>query len=195
MDHRAPYDRLGFGDVVGNAGADAVADEESRITALIRRQYRQRLRHMRAAAAGEHHTLGDLAGQRDHPLAQGCQDHRRQAADIVVGFEPADKGANVGERFAGCDPNPDMGRPVRDADAELEPSARELVDVGGRMRELLDGLCHQAVFFRQLLRREHRRLVGVLEEPRDALVRAAYDGHVIRSSRKCRRHPSRRTGR
>jgi len=65
---------------------------------------------------------------------------RREPADIVVGFELSDKGANVGERFPGCDPNADMGRPVRDADAELEPSARELVDVGGRMRELLDGL-------------------------------------------------------
>jgi hypothetical protein len=47
---------------------------------------------------------------------------------------------DIGERLPGRHPDPDMGRPVRDADAELKAAARELVDVGGAMRELLDRL-------------------------------------------------------
>jgi hypothetical protein len=59
---------------------------------------------------------------------------------MFVGFELRDKGADIGERLPGRHPDPDMGGPVRDADAEMKPAARELVDVGGAMRELLDGL-------------------------------------------------------
>ena len=108
--------------------------------ALFGRQRRQRLGHVRAAAIREHHAVGDLAGQRDHALAQGRQHDRRQPADILIGTVLRDKGADVAERLARGHAHPHVTRPVRDADAELEPPARHLVDIRGAVREFLDRL-------------------------------------------------------
>ena len=105
--------------------------------ALLGRQRRQRIGHVRAAAIREHHAVGDLAGQRDHALAQGRQDDRRQPADILIGAVLRDKGTDVAERLAGGHAHPHVTRTVRDADAELKPSARDLVDIRGAVREFL----------------------------------------------------------
>ena len=58
-------------DILGDARRDHVSDEESGVAALCLRQHRQRLFRMRAAAIGKDEPVGDLAGQGDHPLAQG----------------------------------------------------------------------------------------------------------------------------
>ena len=140
MAQRPPQYRLRLGDVVADAGADAVADEKSGIGAPRRWQYRQRRGHMRAAAVGEHHAVGDLAGQRDHSLAQGRQDHRRPRTGVAVRAVFLDKGAGVGERLSRRHPDAHMRRPVRDPDAELESPSGDFVDIGRGVGELLGSL-------------------------------------------------------
>jgi len=51
-----------------------------------------------------------------------------------------DKGANVAKRLAQLNLHTDIGRCVGDADAELEPAARNLMQIGSVLRELVDRL-------------------------------------------------------
>src|ERR1700730_14666229 len=95
MRHRLAQHRLCLVDIVGDAGANAVADKEIRVATLRRRQSAQRFGHMCTAAIGEDETLGDLCRERDHPLAQRGEDDRWQRTVIGVRLELLDKGANV----------------------------------------------------------------------------------------------------
>ena len=111
--------------------------KEVRVVAFCRGKRRERLGHVRPAAAGEHHAVGDLAGEPDHPPAERREDDRREFADIVVGPVFGDEGADVAERLPGRDAHANVARPMRDPDAELEPAARDLVDIGRAVREFL----------------------------------------------------------
>ena len=75
---------------------------------------------MRARAVGEHHAVGDLAGKRDHLLAQRGEDDRRQRADAVMGAQLLNEVADVAERLARRHAHAHVRRRVTDADAETE---------------------------------------------------------------------------
>ena len=92
---------------------------------------------MAARGIGEHDAVGDLAGKRDHPGPHRRQHHRRQPARARHIPDFLDESADVAERLAGPDPHALMRRLVRHADAEAEPSARDLVDEGRRLGEFL----------------------------------------------------------
>ena len=89
---------------------------------------------------GEDETVGNLGGERDHPLAQRGKDDRWQRTVFGVRLELLDKGANVAKRLARLDLHAEIGRCVGDADAELKPPAGNLVQIGGVLRELVDRL-------------------------------------------------------
>ena len=107
--------------------------------ALRRGQRRQRFAHVRQGGVGEHHPLGELARQRHHALAQRRDDDRRQGTERLLGAELLDEGARVGQWLAWRHAHPDMRRPVRDADAQPEPSARDLMHHCRTLREIDDG--------------------------------------------------------
>src|ERR1700733_11693890 len=53
-------------------------------------------------------------------------------------LEPGHEVADIAERLSRRDAHADMRRPMRDADAELEPAARDFVDIGRAMGEIVD---------------------------------------------------------
>ena len=114
--------------------------KKSGSAACLGRDHRQRLRHVRQAGIGEQHALGDLGGERHHPLAQCGEHDRRQCADAVIGFDLFDKGAGIGERLSHGDAEPLMHRAMGDADAKAKPPARDLVDIGRTRREFFGRL-------------------------------------------------------
>ena len=118
---------LGRLEVVADAGRDHVADEEPRIGPLLRRQGRQRRRHVRAGRIGENHALGDLARQCHHLAPQRSDDDRRQGAQALLGAELLHEPTDVSQRLAGRDAHPHMRRPMRHADPQPETTAGHLV--------------------------------------------------------------------
>ena len=59
---------------------------------------------MRTRAVGEYHAVADLAGERDHALAQGGKDDRRQFADAGVRLELGDEAGDIGEGLPAAAP-------------------------------------------------------------------------------------------
>ena len=112
--------------------------KKSGSAALAFRQRRQRLPHVRARAVGKHHAVGDLAGQRDHALAQGRQNDRRQRANALVGAEFLDETADVGQRLARRHAHAHVRRRMAHADAEPEAAAGDLVQEGRALCEVAD---------------------------------------------------------
>src|SRR5262249_35567854 len=80
-------------------------------------------------------------GKRDHPLAQRRKDNWRQAADAVIGSDPFDKAADIGERLAGGDAQPPGSGAGGGPDAASEASARNLVQIGRLLCQILAPAC------------------------------------------------------
>jgi hypothetical protein len=91
-----------------------------------------------SADIGEDHALGELTRQRHHLVPQRRDIDRRQRAIAGFGAVLLD-GACVAQRLARRHAHPDVGRPVRDADAEAKASARDLVHHRRTLGEIDDG--------------------------------------------------------
>src|SRR5689334_15132766 len=82
---------------------------------------------MRAGCVGEHHTLGDLAGESHHLLPQCRNDYGRELTDSLHGAKLFDESAGIAEWLADGDAHALVTRRVGNTNAQAEAAARHLM--------------------------------------------------------------------
>ena len=93
--------------------------------------------HVRARAVGKHHAVGDLAGKRDHALAQGGKDDRRQRADAVMRAQLRRRSVRTSASgLPGVTPMRTCAGAWLTPMPRRKRPARDLVHEGGALREI-----------------------------------------------------------